>query len=204
MPRKPKSHQDPTPINKKTLGDKIEKMAGGSNGDVPPESPADMALADQLWGELEDEDHEVEVSRIPANYLTELRRRVRDGELPTSMLTGDDATAADNWTRTEIGRLFIRFRRRVGKYKIREFIPVIHDQPTDRREWVRGSERLDAAIKHAAASLTQSVDTGIKLHGAALVALGVADWHDIEDYTVKRVRQQCAMGRGTQDLRIAK
>jgi hypothetical protein len=48
------------------------------------------------------------------------------------------------------------------------------------------------------------VDTGIKLHGAALVALGVADWHDIEDYTVKRVRQQCAIGRGTQDLRIAK
>jgi hypothetical protein len=139
MSRKPKSQQDPTPINKHTLDDKIEKMAGGSNGDIPPESPADMALADQLWSELEDENHEVEVSRIPVNYLTELRRRVRDGEVSTSMLTGDDAVAADNWTRTEIGRLFIRFRRRVGKYRIREFIPVIHDQPTERREWVRGS-----------------------------------------------------------------
>lgn len=201
MPRK--KIRPPTPIKPELGVDPIMKIAGGSVDDQPvDDSSRDESLANQLWVELEDEHGEVEVGKIPNGYLQELRRRVRDGELQTRMITGDDAEAADKWTRTEVGRLFIRYRRQVSRYKIREFVPVLHDQPTDRKEWVRGSARPDAAARHAANSLTNSIDTSIRLHGAALVALGVAEWGDVENYAIRRVQQQCAGMRDRQGLQI--
>ena len=202
MPRQRKSQQ-PTPI-KKDMGNPIAQMAGGAvvTQPPPPGDPQDDSLINQLWSELEDENGEVEVSKIPEEYLVELRRRVRDGELKTRMITGDDAVAANHWTRSEIGRLAIRHRRYVMRYHIREFIPVLHDQPTERREWVRGSARPDHAARHAANALTNSLDTGVKLHGAALVAMGLADWEDVQDYAIRRVQQQCQSMKDKQGLSL--
>lgn len=205
MPRQRKSQQKPTPIKKDMEDNPILQMAGGAvvTQPPPPSDPQDESLADQLWSELEDEHGEVEISKIPDEYLAELRRRVRDGELKTSMITGDETVAANHWTRSEVGRLMIRYRRRVLRYAIREFIPVLHDQPTERREWVRGSARPDAAARHAANSLTVGLDTAIKLHGGALVAMGLADWVDVENYATRRVSQQCQSMHDKQGMRMA-
>jgi len=204
MPRQPKSRK-PTPIKKDMDANPIVQMAGGATvtQPPPPSDPQDESLANQLWSELENDQGEVEVSKIPEEYLIELRRRVRDGELKTKMITGEDSVAANMWTRSEIGRLMIRYRRQVMRYQIREFIPVLHDQPTERREWVRGSARPDHAARHAANALTNSLDTGIKLHGSALVALGLADWEDVENYAIRRVQQQCQGMKDKQGLRLA-
>lgn len=166
-----------------------------------------LGIAQKLWAELGKQQVDVKPFDPPLEWLDRLPRRVKtdknpDGDLPEGLFETDGKVALREVNRQRLGQLFLCYRRTLGGHALRGFLPRIVQGPQDVNAarawgpvtagpWVRAADAPEVATVHAQESLRGHLETAARLHGAALVALGVCTWADVKADGIRQWSRAC-------------
>lgn len=163
-------------------------------------------LAQRLFSEIANDQGEAYVFNPPDAWLDALPRRVKRGDLrdtpAAAWIETDGRVALRELNRQRLGQMWVQYRRTVGGHPLRGFIPrVVLAPPADApvpawgpraaSPWIRAADDTETAIAHAQQRLSGSLETAARLHGAALVALGVCSWEDVKQDGLRQWTQLC-------------
>ena len=145
-------------------------------------------IAQRLWDELSQRQVNVTPFEPPLEWLDDLPRRVKRGDLPAGLFETNARAALREVNRQRLGQLFVAYRRSLGGHALRGFVPtLVHTAGAPRvwgavaaGPWVRAADAPGVAEAHARLSLASHLETAARLHGGALVAMGVCSWSDIK------------------------
>lgn len=147
---------------------------------------ADVDFFQKCWGELADSNGVVEdlPRALTDDWLKGVRQRVAAGELPPGFVTIDPEVALNRINRQEFYQAFVGRALKKGKWRVREFVPVIAGDrseitPIPIRSWAATSSNQGYAITHARSRINDHMLSAAKLHGATLVAAGETTWEQL-------------------------
>lgn len=158
-----------------------------------------QGIAQKLWDELSTRQTAVTPFDPPTEWLDDLPRRVKRGDLPDGVFLTNAKEALREVNRQRLGQMFIAYRRSLGGHALRGFIPqLVHTAGEPRvwgavaaGSWVRAADAPATAEGHARLSLSSHLATAARLHGGALVALGICSWADVKADGVRQWATIC-------------